>query len=153
MADSPFLEARMTKRSADRASGSIGQQAGSALDSLVRPAQSVVNSVRETVSSAVSGMAGFMKEPSDTMSRRAESAMRTAAEVVKPQPSRAKRGTSRSRSTSGGGADAKRAVRGVARRTRAVIKTTTKTAAKLAKPTARKTTGKKPAVARARAHR
>jgi hypothetical protein len=145
----------MTKRSANAADGSIGQQAGSALDSVVQPMQSVVNSLRETVSSAVSGMAGFMKEPSDTMSRRTESAMRTVAEVVSPKPSRAraKRGTSRSGSASGRRAEATRAVQGVARKTRAAIKTTTRAATKLAKPTARKTTGRKPAAARARARR
>jgi hypothetical protein len=126
---------------------------GSALDSLVQPAQSVVDSVRETVSGAVTGMAGFMKEPSDTLSRRAESAMRTVAEVVRPEPSRAKRGTSRSRSASGGRAQATRAVRGVARKTRAVIKTTTRATAKLAKAAARKTTTRRPAAQRARARR
>ena len=81
----------MTKR----ANGSIGQQAGAALDALVQPAQTVVNSVRETVSSAVSGMAGFMKEPSEAMPRRAESALRTAAEIVRPRPSRVRGGARR----------------------------------------------------------
>lgn len=55
----------MAKKAVDTAAGAIGQQVGSALDSLVQPAHSVVNSVREVVSSALSGMAGFMKEPSD----------------------------------------------------------------------------------------
>ncbi len=95
----------MTKRSTDTSNGSIGQQAGSALDSLVQPVQSVVDSLHETVSRAVAGMTGFMKEPSDTMSRRRESA------------------------------------------------TTDRASARLAKPTARKTTARRPAVARARARR
>ena len=140
----------MARRSANTADSSIGQQAGSALDSVVQPVQSVVNSVRETAAGAVSGMAGFMKEPSDAMSRRTESALRTVAAVVSPKPSGTRPKLSRSRSASGRRAEAKRAVLGVARKTRAAIKTTGRAAAKLAKPAARKTT-RKPAAPRARA--
>ena len=72
----------MAKRSADTADGSIGERAGSALDAVVQPVQSVVNSVREAVSSAVSGAAGFMKEPRAAVKTTA----RKAAKVAKPAP-------------------------------------------------------------------
>jgi hypothetical protein len=141
----------MMKRSADTAGGSIGQQAGSALDSVVQPMQSVVNSMRETVASAVSGMAGFMKEPSETMSRRAESAMRTVAEVVRPRPSRTRATGGSSRSAPGGRTEGQRAVGGVARKMRAATKATARAAVKATKPALRKTTSRKPAAAQARA--
>src|SRR4051812_45611923 len=80
---------------------SIGQQAGSAIDTVAEPVQSVVDTFRDAVSTAVSGITAFVKAPGESVSRasrQADQATQTVVRRAKPAMPRAR---TRTRRTSG----------------------------------------------------
>ncbi len=75
-----------SRRPAGTRQDTIGQDVGAALDAMVEPMKSAAGSMREAVTTAVSGISGFMKEPADAASRQAASAARVAARSIEPAP-------------------------------------------------------------------
>jgi hypothetical protein len=140
----------MSKRPTSTQKNSIGTQAGSALDAVVQPAQAVVDSVREVLSSAVSGVAGFMKNPGETASRQARAVTGTLVEVVRSttQPPARRVPVSASVSASGKKAPSKRAAKSVAPKTRAVAVKVSTLVKNTARKAARKPTAKPVSVRR-----
>lgn len=122
----------------ERKDTSIGQQAGNAIDTMAEPVKAVVDTVRDAMSTAVSGITAFVKEPGESMSRASRQADQAAQAVVR----RAKPALPRARAAARTTARRASSTRTTKTRARATAKTRTRATAKTR---ARKGTTRRPA--------